>query len=101
MKVFIIILLALTFSTGCNGHNNHLMQTNGLDKNISTLLLAEGISIPWAMVQLPSEKILVTEHKGELRVINNGQLLSKQITGLPKVHHNGQGLSIDPRTNNI
>ena len=91
MKVFITILLALTFSTGCNGYNSHLMQTNGLDKNISTLLLAEGISIPWAMVQLPSKEILISERQGELRVIKNGSLLSKRITGLPKIHNNGQG----------
>jgi glucose/arabinose dehydrogenase len=95
MKVFITILLALTFSTGCNGHNSHLMQTNGLDKNISTSLLAEGISIPWAMVQLPSKEILISERQGELRVIKNGSLLSKRITGLPRIHHNGQGGLLD------
>jgi glucose/arabinose dehydrogenase len=71
------------------------MQTNGLDKNISTSLLAGGISIPWAMVQLPSEEILISERKGELRVIKNGRLLSKRISGLPEIHNNGQGGLLD------
>ncbi|MFT7008021.1 MAG: glucose/arabinose dehydrogenase [Colwellia sp.] len=95
MKVSITILLALTFSTGCNAYDSHLMQTNDLDKNISTSLLAEGISIPWAMVQLPSKEILISERQGELRVIKNGSLLSKRITGLPKIHNNGQGGLLD------
>jgi len=58
------------------------MQTNGLDKNISTSLLTDEISIPWAMVQQPSEEILISEHKGELRVIKKGRLLSKHINFL-------------------
>lgn len=95
MKVSITILLALTFSSGCNGYNSHLMQANGLDKNISTSLIADGISIPWAMVQLPSEEILISERKGELRVIKKGHLLSKRITGLPEIDSNGQGGLLD------
>ncbi|PCI58178.1 MAG: hypothetical protein COB45_00970 [Gammaproteobacteria bacterium] len=95
MKISITILLALAFSTCCNAYDSHLMQTNGLDKNISTSLLAGGISIPWAMVQLPSEEILISERKGELRVIKNGRLLSKRISGLPEIHNNGQGGLLD------
>jgi glucose/arabinose dehydrogenase len=71
------------------------MQTNDLDKNISTPLLTDGISIPWAMVQLPNSEILISERKGELRVLKNGRLLSQRITGLPKIHSNGQGGLLD------
>lgn len=95
MKVSITILLTLACSTYCNAFDSHPMQTNGLDNNISTLLLADGISIPWAMVQLPSEEILISERKGELRVIKNGRLLSKRITGLPEIYSNGQGGLLD------
>jgi len=95
MKVSITILLALTFSTCCYAYDSQLMQTNGLDKNISTFLLADGISIPWAMVQLPSEEILISERKGELRVIKKGRLLSERITGLPEIDSNGQGGLLD------
>ena len=95
MKIHIIILLALAISTCCNAYDSHPMQTNGLDKNISTSLLIDGISIPWAMVQLPSEEILISEREGELRVFKNGRLLSKRISGLPKIHSNGQGGLLD------
>ncbi|WP_114326806.1 PQQ-dependent sugar dehydrogenase [Candidatus Colwellia aromaticivorans] len=95
MKVYITILLALVISTCCNAYDSLIMQTNGLDKNISISLVADGISIPWAMVQLPSDEILISERKGELRVIKNGRLLSKRITGLPLIHSNGQGGLLD------
>ena len=95
MKVSITILLTLACSTYCNAFDSHLMQTNSLDNNISTFLLADGISIPWAMVQLPSEEILISERKGELRVIKKGRLLSERITGLPEIDSNGQGGLLD------
>ncbi|MBL4822333.1 MAG: PQQ-dependent sugar dehydrogenase [Colwellia sp.] len=91
MKIHITILLALAFSA-CD---SKLIQSNGLDKNISTSLVVEGISIPWAIVQLPSSEILISERKGELRVIKNGRLLSQRISGLPEIHSNGQGGLLD------
>ena len=90
-----ILLLALAMSTCCNAYDSHIMQTNGLDKNISTPLFVDGITIPWAMVQLPSDEILVSEREGELRVIKNGRLLPQHIIGLPKIHSNGQGGLLD------
>jgi glucose/arabinose dehydrogenase len=95
MKVSITMLLALAISTDCNAYDSQLMQTNDLDKNISMSLVADGISIPWAMVQLPSEEILISERKGELRVIKNGRLLSMRITGLPEIDNRGQGGLLD------
>jgi len=95
MKIQKILLLMLAFSACCNAYDSLPMQTNGLDKNISVSLVADELSIPWAMVQLPSKEILISERKGELRVIKNGRLLSKRITGLPKIHSNGQGGLLD------
>lgn len=83
------------FSTHCNSYDSQPMQTNSLDINISMSLVTDGISIPWAMVQLPSKEILVSERKGALRVIKNGRLLSKDIGGLPEIHNNGQGGLLD------
>jgi glucose/arabinose dehydrogenase len=95
MKLNIIALIALTLSSVCNAFDSLPMQTKGSDKNISTSLLADGISIPWAMAQLPSGEILISERKGELRVFKNGSLLSKRITGLPEIHNHRQGGLLD------
>lgn len=95
MKISIIILLTISLSACCNAYDSHIMQTTGQDKNISAPIFIDGISVPWAMVQLPSKEIIVSERKGELRVIKNGRLLAKRISGLPEVHSNGQGGLLD------
>ena len=95
MKISLTILLVLTISACTNANDSHTMQTNQLDEGISTSLLSDEISIPWAMVQLPSGEILISEREGELRVFKNGQLLSKRITGLPRIHSKGQGGLLD------
>jgi glucose/arabinose dehydrogenase len=71
------------------------MQNNSLDNNISAISLTDGISIPWAMVQLPTKEILISERAGELRVVKNGELLPQRITGLPVIHSNNQGGLLD------
>ena len=95
MKILFTMLLALGLSVGCNANDSHVMQTNGLDKNITASLFSDGIAIPWAMVQLPSGEILVSERAGQLRVIKNGRLLSERISGLPDIDSNGQGGLLD------
>jgi len=95
MKLYLTLLLSLAISTCSNAYDSHQMQTSNLDKNISVSLVADGFSIPWAMVQLPSKEILISERKGEIRVLKNGRLLSKHITGLPKIHSNSQGGLLD------
>ena len=95
MKLPITMLLALILSACTNAYDSHIMQTNQLDKRISTSLLSEGISIPWALVQLPSGEILISERDGELRVFQNGHLLPNRITGLPEIHSKGQGGLLD------
>jgi glucose/arabinose dehydrogenase len=95
MKIQIIALITLTLSKVCNAFESLPMQIQGSDNSISMSLLADGLAIPWAMVQLPSGEILISERKGELRVFNNGSLLSKRITGLPEIHSHRQGGLLD------
>lgn len=57
--------------------------------------LVEGIDVPWAMEQLPNGDILVSERAGQLRLIREGKLLEPEISGLPKIHANGQGGLLD------
>ena len=63
-------------------------------------LLTKGIDIPWGMAWLDEKTILVSDRKGELRVINNGMLLNKKVTGLPEIFAEGQGglldVAVDP-----
>ena len=58
-------------------------------------VFAQGIEVPWGMAQLPNGDMLVTERKGQLRLIQKGTLADKAITGLPSIHANGQGGLLD------
>lgn len=48
-------------------------------------------SAPWAMTFLPDGRLLVTEMKGELQLLDPVKKRSALIAGVPKVEHAGQG----------
>ena len=49
-----------------------------------------GLGEPWAMAFLPDGRALVTEKKGALRLIENGRLVEKPVSGVPEVDNSGQ-----------
>ena len=57
--------------------------------------ITAGLSHPWGMAFLPDGRILVTEKSGQLRVIQDGQLLEQSVSGLPKLKQIGQGGLLD------
>ena len=57
--------------------------------------LVEGLDHPWSMAWLPDGRILVTERRGTLRMVQGGKLLAAPIAGLPKVTEHGQGGLLD------
>lgn len=58
-------------------------------------MLAEGLKNPWAIAKLPDGRYLVTERPGQLRIIENGQLLPEPVAGVPEVWARGQGGLLD------
>ncbi|MEM6415734.1 MAG: PQQ-dependent sugar dehydrogenase [Pseudomonadota bacterium] len=54
-------------------------------------ILAEDLNFPWSIAFLPDGRILVSEREGALRVIENGELREKAVTGTPKVFAKNQG----------
>jgi len=58
-------------------------------------VIADGLSIPWAMAFLTPSQILITERQGTLKLLNrfSGHLLN--INGVPPVYNNGQGGLLD------
>ena len=59
--------------------------------------LAAGLDNPWGLAFLPDGRILVTERKGEIRVVQAGKLPNERIGGLPTVYSQGQGGLLDIR----
>ena len=53
--------------------------------------VVEGLDQPWSLAFLPDGRMLVTEKAGRLRIIANGQLDPKPVSGLPETTVHGQG----------
>lgn len=69
------------------------------DYRIETVV-DQGLQVPWSFVFLPDGRILLTERKGQLRIIEHGHLIEQPLTGVPKVVEAGEGglmsLALDP-----
>ena len=69
-------------------------QLPSIEVNHSSELVVNNAPIPWAMVQLPNGKLLISERSGKLLLQGDG-LTAIEISGLPKIHANGQGGLLD------
>ncbi len=64
-------------------------------QNFRVDTLATGLTSPWGVAFLPDGRILITEKAGQIRIVQNGRLLTDQIRGVPAVYTNGQGGLLD------
>lgn len=62
---------------------------------IEVTTITEGLRSPWAVAFLPDGRYLVTERAGAMRIINADGTVSAPLTGVPKVHADGQGGLLD------
>lgn len=60
-------------------------------------VIAENLSIPWALAFLPDKRIIFTERNGEIKIIDNGNV--REVASI-NVHAEGEGglhgIAIDP-----
>ncbi|WP_299442438.1 PQQ-dependent sugar dehydrogenase [uncultured Rhodospira sp.] len=62
---------------------------------LNRAVVADGLTHPWGMDQLPEGRWLVTERPGRMRIISAEGERSPAITGLPEVDARGQGGLLD------
>ena len=62
---------------------------------VRVVTVARGLENPWGMAFLPDGRMLVTERPGRLRYIDGRGIVSKPLTGVPKVFARGQGGLLD------
>jgi aldose sugar dehydrogenase len=58
-------------------------------------VVATGLEHPWSLAFLADGAMLVTERPGRMRIVDRSGSLSAPITGLPRVHAEGQGGLLD------
>jgi aldose sugar dehydrogenase len=54
-----------------------------------------GLTLPWAVEQLPDGRLLVTEKPGNLRIITQQGAISAPVAGVPAVRYKGQAGLLD------
>ena len=57
--------------------------------------IAEKLGLPWAVIPLPDGRLLITEKKGSMQILDANGILVKKITGFPEVNSSGQGGMLD------
>ena len=90
-----LVLLTLGFCVACTVSSNDEIIVAPSNDIYRAEIVAEGIDVPWAMVQLPNNDIVVSNRAGQLRLIRGGKLLEQSFSGLPEIHANGQGGLLD------
>jgi glucose/arabinose dehydrogenase len=94
MKKSLILLLLLSCFIYVDAQTDATIQTpNPLDINYKTEVVVGGLNIPWGMVFLPDNSMLITEKEGKLIHFKNGK--KTFINGLPEIYNRGQGGLLD------
>ncbi len=65
------------------------------EKNFIVEQVVQDLSLPWGMVFLNQDEILITERKGQVKLFNLASQELKTISGLPEVHFSSQGGLMD------
>ena len=58
-------------------------------------VIAQGLSNPWAVASLPDGRLIITEKKGNLRIVTTTGVVGDAITGFPEVDSRSQGGLLD------
>ena len=57
--------------------------------------IVKGLYHPWGMAFLPDGRIIVTERRGTMRLVDGGKLIEKPVQGIPQAVEHGQGGLMD------
>ena len=65
------------------------------DYRVRAVKLVDGLYHPWSVAFLPDGRMLITERRGTLRIVDQGKLIDKPVEGIPNVTEHGQGGLLD------
>ena len=88
----IVASVVISFSSCISQENPPLIETPNQTK-YGTETIVDGIEVPWGMTFLSEKELLVTEKKGVLYRVLNGNKI--EVSGLPEIYKRGQGGLLD------
>ena len=89
------LALALCVATSAPVFAQKSKSLSTADYKVNVVTVVDGLKNPWAVAFLPDGRMLVTERRGTLRLVDGGKLVEKAVEGLPKVTEFGQGGLLD------
>ncbi|ULC60337.1 PQQ-dependent sugar dehydrogenase [Flaviramulus sp. BrNp1-15] len=95
MKLFysLLTVILITISACAQQTDSEVKAENPEKINYTSEIVVPDLNIPWGMVFLPDESLLITEQTGELIHFKNGK--KTFIEGAPEVYFRGQGGFLD------
>lgn len=89
----ILLIAGCSMPRGPVPHSGEAPEAAGWEIEV----VLSGLEHPWSMAWLPGGEMdmLVTERPGRLRMIQNGELQPRTISGLPQIFVSGQGGLLD------
>ncbi len=92
----IVALVSVSFSfNGAQAAQSNAPQARNTSIKVETF--AKGLENPWSLQFLPDGRLLVSERPGRIRIVGKDGKLSLPVSGVPKVHAQGQGGLLDIR----
>ena len=87
------LLIGVFFITSCISQENPPKVKTPNQTKFTTETIVDGLEIPWGMDFIGENEILVTEKKGVLYRVSNGE--KTEVSGLPEIYQRGQGGLLD------
>ncbi|WP_255093192.1 PQQ-dependent sugar dehydrogenase [Synechococcus sp. J7-Johnson] len=91
-KLLLLAVLVLGVAPGCSWAKPEATAT---ESELRRTVLVRGLEHPWGMAWLPNGDLLITERPGRLRLVREGVLDPRPISGLPPLLVLGQGGLLD------
>jgi len=92
--VLILVISVLNFSHTALAEGAPLIsESEGMQLKVDKI--AAGFDVPWAIEVLPSNKLLVTEREGSVKLIDLDKSITVTLRNTPKVLAEGQGGMLD------
>ena len=88
------LLITAAFPQGApNAPDDRIFKTE--QYTVRAVSVVKGLYHPWGLAFLPDGRMILTERRGTMRLVEGGKLTEKAIEGIPKATEHGQGGLLD------